>query len=140
MKMSRTEIAAIAIAALIAIAGVAYFAVYDKPSKGYFAEQLTIQIGRAASNATATYSPDNFTVAQGEHVSLAVENDDNSTHGLAISEFNVNTGGIAPNATLIVSFVPNALGNFTFSEPTSDCGGGNCDAGQALTGWFVVTN
>jgi hypothetical protein len=140
MKMSRTEIGAIVIAALIAIAGIAYFEVYDKPSKGYFAEQLTIEIGRGASNETASYVPGNFTVAQGEHVSLAVENYDNSTHGLAIPGFDVNTGGIAPNGTMVISFIPNALGNFTFSEPSSDCGGGTCDAGQNLAGWFVVTN
>jgi hypothetical protein len=71
---------------------------------------------------------------------LSVLNLDNSTHGLAIPKFNVDTGGIAPNATRVVSFVASAVGNFTYSEPASDCGGGNCDAGQALNGWFVVTN
>ena len=38
----------------------------------------------------------------------------------------------------MVSFVTNAVGNFTYDEPSADCGGEACDAGQALVGWFVV--
>lgn len=138
LKLSRIEVGAIVIAVIVAISAVAYFTVYDKPSPGYFSEQLTVQIGRSASNATATYLPDNFTLSQGEHVSLVVQNTDNSAHGLAIPKFNQNTGEIAANGTATIAFVPNVVGNFTFDEPSTDCGGGTCDAGQALTGWFFV--
>lgn len=123
--------------ALVAFAAVAYYAL-NRPSSGYYGEQVVIQIGGAVGSIPATYYPGNFTVSLGEHITLLVENTDNITHGLAIPSFNVDTGEIKPNGTATVSFVATPAGNYTYDEPKADCGGGNCDAGQALSGWFEV--
>jgi heme/copper-type cytochrome/quinol oxidase subunit 2 len=143
--LSTIQIGAIIVAALIALSGVYYFAVYNKPSSGYFSERIRIEIGGAIYNATdptqsllATYYPDNFTVAKGAHITLAITNEDNITHGLAVPQFNIDTGQMKPNATTTLSFVANPVGTYTYEEPTADCGGGNCDAGQSMNGTFHV--
>lgn len=130
---------------LIALSGLYYFAVYSKPTTGYFSENIIIQIGGAIQNSTdpaasilATYYPDNFTVANGAHITLVITNTDNITHGLAVPKFNLDTGEMKPNGTMMLSFVASPPGNYTYSEPSADCGGGNCDAGQAMSGWFLV--
>jgi Cupredoxin-like domain len=145
MKLSGIQIGAIVIVIIVAISGLYYFAVYNKPSTGYFSENVIIQIGGPIINSTdpgasipATYYPDNFTVADGAHITLVITNTDNVPHGLAVPKFGLDTEEMKPNATIMLSFVASPPGNYTYSEPSADCGGGNCDAGQAMTGWFVV--
>lgn len=145
-KSSQTQIVAVVIIALIALSGAYYyFAIYNKPSTGFFSERIRIDIGGAFINSTdpaesipATYYPENFTVAKGAHITLAITNTDNITHGLAVPKFGIDTGVMQPNGTAMLSFVANADGNYTYYEPSADCGGGNCDSGQAMTGWFVI--
>jgi heme/copper-type cytochrome/quinol oxidase subunit 2 len=145
---------AIAIAALVvvaAVAGIYYFAVYNKPSSGGgFSERVKIDIGGFFYNSTdpsnsvpAAYYPPNFNVSIGATVNLVIRNTDNMTHGLAVPGFNIDTGAMAPNATKILTFVASRAGNYTYTEPNSDCGGGTCDSNETLadlTGWFLVTS
>jgi heme/copper-type cytochrome/quinol oxidase subunit 2 len=144
LHFSRTEIIAIVLVAIIAFGGLAYFSVYNKPSTAYFGETITIQIYGAIVNSTTnipgSYAYDNFTAYKGEHVVLKVWNTDNVTHGLAIPKYNLDTGPLQPNATATLAFVPNQVGNFTWDEPSTDCGGGSCDTGPnwAMTGTFQV--
>ena len=145
-KSSRTQVLAIVIVVLLALGGLYYYySIYNKPSSGYFSERVRIDIGGALYNSTdpaasilATYYPENFTVAKGAHITLAVTNTDNVTHGLAVPKFGIDTGRMQPNTTAMLSFVANSDGNYTYSEPSADCGGGNCDAGQAMAGWFLI--
>jgi hypothetical protein len=139
--MSKIEVSAIVIAVLIAIAGIAYFAVYDKHTNT-FGVTITVQIYGYFENGTspalpASYDPLNFTISQGAHLTLNVQNTDNKTQGLAIPSFNLDTGAIPPNGTARLSLVANTPGNYTFDESSSDCGG-TCPANQAMNGWFLV--
>ena len=140
MHLSKIQVGAIVIVALIALSGVYYIAVYNKPSgsTGYFAVQVNMGIAGGFQGTNATYLPPSFTVEKGEHVSLVVKNADNVTHGLAIPQYNLDTGKIQPNGTATLSFVPTAVGNYTYYEPTADCGGGDCDAGQSPSGNLTV--
>lgn len=137
-KVSRTQIIAVLIIALVAFAAVAYYALNRPSSSNYYGEQVVVQIGGAVGSTPATYYPGNFTVSVGEHITLLVENTDNKTHGLAIPSFSLDTGAIKPNGTATLTFVASPAGNYTYNEPSADCGGGSCDAGQALSGWFEV--
>jgi heme/copper-type cytochrome/quinol oxidase subunit 2 len=145
-KSSKAQIAAVVIIALIVIGGAYYyFAVYSSSSSGSFSERIRIEIGGYFYNSTdpansvpASYYPSNFTVARGAHITLVITNEDNKTHGLAAPQFNIDTGPMKPNSTATLSFVANPVGNYTYSEPSADCGGGNCDAGQDLNGTFTV--
>ena len=97
--------------------------------------------GTANANTTDTYSPDSFTVTQGEHVNLVVLNTDDNTHGLVLTQFKVDTGIIPSGNTVRVSFVANQAGTFTYYEPTGYCtsGVGNvCNSVQHMTGNMTV--
>jgi len=139
LHLSRTQVVAIVIAVLVALSGVYYFAVYNKPSgTGYFGVQIVVGIAGQLQGTNATYLPQNFSVEKGEHVTLVINNADNVTHGLAIPQYNLDTGKIPPNGTATLAFVPNAVGTVVYNEPSADCGGGNCDAGQAMNGNITV--
>jgi len=137
-KVSKVELGAVVLVLLVAVAGVLYYVVYKSNSGNYYGEQIDIQIGGRYLSTPATYYPQNFTVNLGEHITLVIQNSDNLTHGLAIPSFGLDTGQIKPNGTATLSFVASKDGNYSYSEPSEDCGGGNCDAGQSLNGWFLV--
>jgi heme/copper-type cytochrome/quinol oxidase subunit 2 len=151
-SQSRTQIVAVIIVIIVALSGAYYyFAVYSKPSGGgYFSERVRIDIGGYYYNASdpsnsvpAAYYPNSFNVSEGAHVTLSITNTDNMTHGLAVPQFKVDTGPMQPNATTTLTFVASPVGNYTYSEPSSDCGGGNCDSNSTtddLTGWFLVVS
>jgi len=147
LHLSKVEAAAIAIVAIIAIAGIAYVGTSSKKTN-YFGVTITVQIYGAIDNSTgpgvcctipASYDPYNFTVPVGTHLTLKVENTDNVTHGLAVPNWNLDTGPLKPNATAVLTLTASTAGNYTYDEPSVDCGGTGCDVGQALTGWFLVT-
>lgn len=140
---------ALVLAAIIAIAGFGYFATTYKPggsSSGgsYVSETLSVQITYGPDNITPIYFPANFTIGLGQHVTVQVQNLVNTTHGMALAQpkgtATVNTGPISPMATAVVSFVGSTAGNYTISEPASDCGGGSCTTGSDLVGWYVVSS
>ena len=146
MRITRTEAGAIVIIALIAIASAAYVGVYNRP-KNYTGTTIQVWTYGAFDNSTgpgvcckfrAGFDPENFTVPVGTRVTLDVQNTDNETHGLAIPSFGLDTGPLEPNATAVLTFTATTSGNYTYTEPSADCGGGNCDAGQAFNGFFLV--
>jgi heme/copper-type cytochrome/quinol oxidase subunit 2 len=105
--------------------------------------QVSIQIlGGVGVGTVDTYSPDNFTVRLGQHVTLAILNTDDNTHGLVMAAFNVDTGKILPGITDRVSFVANQTGTFRFYEPDGYCKGGFgnvCNSQQKMVGNMTVT-
>jgi heme/copper-type cytochrome/quinol oxidase subunit 2 len=149
MAVQTVAIAIVVLIALVAVGGIYYFVVYNKPASiGNFSERIRMDIGGYYYNATdpsqsvpAAFYPENFNVSLGAHITLFITNQDNLTHGLAIPQFNVDTGPMMPNATTTLSFVATPTGNYTYTESSNDCGGGNCDTNSTLAsliGWFLV--
>ncbi len=98
-------------------------------------------IGGPAAGTVDYYSPNNFTVRQGQQVTLAILNTDDNTHGLVIRAFGVDTGKIPPGHTDRVTFVANQTGTFEFFEPPGYCTGGYgniCNSIQHMTGNMTV--
>jgi len=98
-------------------------------------------VGGDTANSTDTYSPDNFTVTEGQHVTLVVLNTDDNTHGLKIDQFGVDTGIIQSGASEREQFVPNQAGTFTYYEPPGYCTGGVgnvCNSEQDMIGNMTV--
>ena len=105
-------------------------------------QTVNIQIlGGVGAGTIDSYSPNIFTVKEGQHVTLAVLNTDDNTHGLVIRAFGVDTGLIRPGDTDRVSFVANQTGTFEFFEPPGYCTGGVgnvCNSVQHMTGNMTV--
>lgn len=150
-KVTNIEIAAVVLVVIIAISGLYYYAdVYKKSSPANYGVIIHVEIaGYFHPNSTyslaGSYYPGgmgtNFTVALGDHVNMIVTNEDNLTHGLAVPQFNVDTGPLSPDKSVTLSFVATPVGNYTMTEPKADCGGGNCDSNSTMadyTGWFLV--
>jgi plastocyanin len=98
-------------------------------------------IGTPAAGTVDYYSPSNFTVKEGQTVTLAVLNTDDNTHGLVIRAFGVDTGKIDPGQTDRVTFVANETGTFEYFEPAGYCTGGVgniCNSIQHMTGNMTV--
>jgi uncharacterized cupredoxin-like copper-binding protein len=89
--------------------------------------------------AAAELSPQNFTVMEGQKVTLVINNMDNSPHFLYISALGVNTEIIQSGQTATVSFVPNKVGVFPLWQPpmTGPCATySTCNVNQ---GYVTVT-
>ncbi len=98
-------------------------------------------IGGPAAGTVDYYSPNNFTVREGQQVTLAILNTDDNTHGLVLRAFGVDTGKIPPGHTDRVTFVANQTGTFEFFEPPGYCTGGYgnvCNSIQHMTGNMTV--
>ena len=120
-----------------------YIYFYDAQTAAANSVDIYVSIvGGKTSNASAMYSPDNFIVVEGKHVTLVVSNGDTVSHVLAIPRFNVTTGAIPAGDTVQVAFSPDQTGIFEFEEPSGGCGsngGEGCGAGgQLLTGNMTV--
>lgn len=102
---------------------------------------VNIQVANCVSNSCAdTYAPRQFTVTEGQHVTIVFANYDDNAHELDIPAFGVSTNIVASGATTRVSFVPNQVGTFEYSEPTGVCsqGGIPCSGEQEMTGNMTV--
>lgn len=131
----------IAVIVVAVIAAGEYYAQTFSP--GVNSTTVNIQIlGGVGPGTVDIYSPDNFTVTQGEHVSLAILNTDDNTHGLAMKAFGIDTGVILPGQTARVNFVANQTGTFEFLEPPGYCTGGVghvCNSVQHMWGYMTVS-
>jgi uncharacterized cupredoxin-like copper-binding protein len=99
-------------------------------------------IGGVGIGTVDTYVPANFTVKEGDNVTLAISNTDDNTHGIAIPQFGLNNTIIPPGDTARVWFIPNQAGVFKYMEPPGDCKGGYggvCNSVQHMWGWITVT-
>jgi len=127
---------AIGVVAVIVAASFAYLYTSNRSSNSV---EVNIQI---IGDGTDYYLPANFTVKEGQSVTLVIYNSDDNTHGLAIPAFNVDTGIIKGAHTGRVTFAPDKIGTFPFNEPPGYCTGGNgnvCNSAQDLKGNLTVT-
>jgi nitrous oxide reductase len=129
---------------VVAVLGAAYY-LNSQNATNSASNAVTVHIaieGGVGAGTTDTYSPDNFTVKEGQQVTLAVLNTDDNTHGLVIDQFKVDTGIINGGNTGRVTFVANQTGTFRFYEPPGYCKGGFgnvCNSQQHMIGNMTVT-
>ncbi len=149
--MVRRDVAlSIVVVVVLALSGGYYFINVSSASS---ANSTTVTIigstpGLYGENATQNpdaFLPRQFTVQEGQHVTLVFENQDDGPHQLVIPAFNVNTGIVQGGQTVRVNFVPDKLGTFAFSQPPGACdaGGltpqqGGCTGNQETNGNMTV--
>jgi len=145
--VSRKTLALVAvIVAALVVSGAYYIQTYNAANNALNTITVDITIiggipGTANQNTTDTYSPDSFTVTQGQYVNLVVLNTDDNTHGLVIDAFHVDTGIIPSGNTVRLSFVASQTGTFLYYEPPGYCTGGVgnvCNSAQDMRGNMTV--
>jgi hypothetical protein len=105
----------IAIAVVLILAGFGSYYVVQTRAPKSLTETITITIPEG-EDASAVLSPQNFTVMEGQHVTLVVDNMDNTSHTLAIPA-EMETPVILPGQVVSVSFIPNEVGVFPLLQP-----------------------
>ena len=137
---SKSLIAVILI--VVVASGIYYAETFDSKSSSN-SQTVNMQIvGGVGVGTVDTYVPDNFTIKEGQNVTLVVQNTDDNTHGLVITQFGVNPGVILPGHTDRISFVANQTGTFKFYEPPGYCKGGFggvCNSVQHMWGYMTVS-
>jgi heme/copper-type cytochrome/quinol oxidase subunit 2 len=132
-----------AVVLVAVIAGGAYFSQSSTPKPSTKTQEVDLQIiGGVGVGTVDTYVPDNFTVTEGNNVTLVIQNTDDNTHGLEIPQFGINSGIILPGVTDRVWFIANQTGIFKYQEPPGDCKGGFggvCNSVQHMWGYITVS-
>jgi len=140
--LKSTSLVLVAVIAVALVAGAYYASAQNSSNSSATSITVNIQIvGGVGAGTVDTYSPDNFTVTEGQHVTLVVLDSDDNTHGLIIPQFGVDTGIIQSGASVRVQFVANQAGNYTFYEPAGYCTGGfgnACNSIQKMSGTMTV--
>jgi plastocyanin len=141
-RLKSRSILLILVIVVAALAGAEYYSQKSGSSGSSNSLLVNIEIiGTPAAGTVDYYSPSNFTVREGQTVTLAVLNTDDNTHGLVIRAFGVDTGKIDPGQTDRVTFLANQTGTFQFFEPAGYCTGGlgnHCNSIQHMTGNMTV--
>jgi len=131
--VSRAVILAVVIVAILVVSGAYYFTgVIGTTSANSVTINVSVTNGTPQNGAADAFEPNNFTVTEGQHVTIVFQNGDDGPHELAIPAFNVNTQVVQGGQTQRVSFTPDKTGNFPYYEPPGVCAQGA--AGAACTG------
>jgi Cupredoxin-like domain len=148
--VNRPVILGVVVVALLAVSGGYYFL---NVNGGSSANSTTVTIigstpGLYGQNATQNpdaFIPNNFTVTQGQHVTLVFGNEDDGPHELVIPGYGVSTGIVQGGQTVRVNFVANEAGVFPWNQPEGACnyGGiapqqGGCTGNQLTNGNMTV--
>jgi len=135
---------AVVVILILVVSGAYYF---TNVLGGNTANSVTVNIsvsnGTPQNGAADAFIPNNFTVKQGQQVTIVFQNLDDGPHELAIPQFSVNTGIVQGGATQRATFTPNQVGSFPYFEPPGVCSQGAANAactGKQLTnGTMTVT-
>jgi uncharacterized cupredoxin-like copper-binding protein len=106
------------IVAVLLVTASYYYLVVSAPANSV---TVTITANDGPQGDTVGFLPANFTVKEGQHVTLALVNGGSAPHELRIGVFGADTGIVNAGATKKVSFIPNKVGTFIAAEP---CGAG----------------
>jgi plastocyanin len=94
------------------------------PSSSISVVVRVVEIG-PLPNSPLDFSPLNFTVTEGEQVTISFNNTDTQAHELVIPQFDVTTGVVKGGSTVSISFTADMIGSFSYFQPVGPCSPGN---------------
>jgi uncharacterized cupredoxin-like copper-binding protein len=136
--VSRPVLLAAFIVAVLAVSAAYYISTVSGGSKNSVTVVIQVTNGTPQNGAADAFSPRNFTVVEGQQVTLVFENDDDNAHELVIPRFGVDTNIIQGGSSTRVVFVPNQTGVFEYFEPPGVCG--SCTGVQETSGNMTVSS
>jgi uncharacterized cupredoxin-like copper-binding protein len=137
------------ILAVVVVAVLAVSAGYYINSVGQGGSSVTIDMevtaGTPQNGGPDHFLPANFTVTEGQHVTIVFDNTDDGPHEFEIPALGVSTGIVQGGQTVRVNFVPDKVGTFAYDQPPGACnyGGltyaqGGCTGAQETNGTVTV--
>ncbi|HEV2389135.1 MAG TPA: cupredoxin domain-containing protein [Nitrososphaerales archaeon] len=120
MTAERVVISAAAIVAIFAVTGIYYFVLPrpgDSTTVTIVATGSPPQGSLGAPEQGLVFAPANFTVRDGQRVTLVFVNRGSAPHELVIPQMGVDTGVVNVGATKSVSFVAGTVGTFFDMQP-----------------------
>jgi plastocyanin len=103
---------------------------------------ITVTNGTPQNGGADIFEPRNFTVTEGQQVTIVFVNTDDGPHELTIPAFNVDTGVVQGGQSTRVIFTPTRAGTFAYSEPQGVCsqnaGAAACTGVQETSGIMTV--
>jgi len=137
MKVSRTIILAVIVIVILAASGAYYFTGVLGGSSNSVSINIQVTSGTTQNGAADEFLPRNFTVIEGQHVTIVFANGDDGPHELQIPTFNVDTNVVQGGQTVRVAFTPNQVGTFKYFEPAGVC---SLNAGPAACTGLQLTS
>jgi uncharacterized cupredoxin-like copper-binding protein len=117
-------LAGIAVVAILAVSGALYFSAPARSASSsvtWTTVSLSLASGPDSENVFDDFSPQNFTVTEGQHITLVFRNTDDTPHELAIPALNLATGVVPGGQVVRIVFVPDRVGTFGFGQPSGMC-------------------
>lgn len=122
---SKVQVFAVVVVAILVVSGTYYFTATSGNSQ---IVTISVTNGTPQNGGADVFEPPNFSVTEGQHVTIIFVNTDDGPHELVIPQFNVNTNVVQGGQTTRVEFTPNQVGTFEYYEPPGIC---NLNAGPA---------
>jgi plastocyanin len=119
--VSRSVILAAVVVVVLAISA----GYYINSVSGNAANSVTIDMevtaGTPQNGGPDHFLPANFTVTEGEHVTIVFDNTDDGPHEFQIPALGVDTQIVQGGQTVRITFVPDKVGTFAYDQPAGAC-------------------
>ena len=119
--VKRSIILAVVIVAILAVSAGYYINSVSDNAANSVTIDMEVTSGTPQNGAPDHFLPANFTVTEGEHVTIVFDNTDDGPHELQIPALGVDTGIVQGGQTQRVTFVPEKVGTFAYSQPPYAC-------------------
>jgi plastocyanin len=118
--VKRSLIFGVVIVVVLAISAAYYIESLNNGGGGVTID-MEVTSGTPQNGAPDHFLPANFTVTEGEKVTIVFDNTDDGPHRLQIPALGVDTGPVQGGQTVRVTFVPERVGTFEYDQPQGSC-------------------
>jgi hypothetical protein len=119
--VGRPVILAVVIVAVLALSAGYYINSVGGTCTNCVTIDMEVTSGTPQNGAPDHFLPANFTVTEGQHVTIVFDNTDDGPHEMQIPALGVSTGIVQGGQTARVVFVPNQVGTFAYDQPQGAC-------------------
>ncbi len=119
--VGRPVILAIVIVAVLAVSAGYYINSVSGSCTNCVTIDMEVTSGTPQNGAPDHFLPANFTVTEGEHVTIVFDNTDDGPHRMQIPALGVDTGPVQGGQTARVVFTPEQVGTFAYDQPQGAC-------------------
>jgi plastocyanin len=135
----------LAIVIIVVLAASAGYYIYSQSGSPANSETIDMEVtaGTPQNGGPDHFLPANFTITEGDHVTIVFDNTDDGPHEFEIPALSVTTGIVQGGQTQRVTFVPTKTGTFPYDQPAGACvsqvdPNASCTGAQETNGFVTV--